>query len=220
MIAKMTAFAVGDQAAIAPFPGDCVRVFLVLSAPLPLDEVSQGAVHQVFGDGPLIRDELKAAPAHRRIGPVFDLSVIVGQWPLAASRDLPHIRYQQTRMVRFNLVARLGEAPISEGAKQADKSNASSKVHTRVRALHSKPCLEKNKATGVDRAGSILTLYGARNFLAYVRDSLWAKPPLAAARQLNGLRAIGGNWLTQKRLLLLPRQEICNMETVRRGQTG
>ena len=150
MIAKMTPFGVGDQAAIAPFPGDGVRVFLVLSALLPLDEVSQGAVHQVFGDGPLIRDILKAAPSHRRIDPVFDHPVIVGQWPLAAPRDFRHVRYQQTRMVRLDLVARLGEAATSEGAKQADKSDASSNVH------------------------STLILYGARNFLAWVNEDLLA----------------------------------------------
>jgi hypothetical protein len=51
-------------------------------------------------------------------------------------------------MVGFDLVARLGEATASEGAEQADKSNASSKVHTSVRALHAKPRLEKIKAAG------------------------------------------------------------------------
>jgi hypothetical protein len=151
MIAKMTPFRIGDQAAIAPFPGDYIRVFLVFSALLPLDEVSQGAVHQVLGDGPLIRDKLKVAPPHRRVGPVFDHPVIVAQRPLAAPRDFPHVRYQQTRMVLFDLVARLGEAAATEGAKQADKSNASSKVHTSFRALHSKSCLEKSKAAGGDR---------------------------------------------------------------------
>jgi hypothetical protein len=90
------------------------------------------------------------APAHRRIGPVFDHPVIVGQWPPAAPRDFRHVRYQQTWMVRFDLVARLGEAAATEGAKQADKCNASSKVH------------------------SILILYGARNFLAWVNEALSA----------------------------------------------
>jgi hypothetical protein len=119
MIAKMTPFGVGDQAAIPPFPGDGVRVFLVLSALLPLDEVSQGAVHQVLGDGPFIRDKLKASPAHRRIGPVFDHPIIVGQWPLAAPRDFRYVRYQQTRMVWVDLVARLGVAAAAESANQA-----------------------------------------------------------------------------------------------------
>jgi hypothetical protein len=54
-------------------------------------------------------------------------------------------------MVRFDLVARLGEAAAAEGAKQADESNAPSKVHMSVRALHSKPRLEKSKAACPDR---------------------------------------------------------------------
>ena len=122
MIAKMTPFGVSDQPAIAPFPGDCVRVLLVLLAPLPLDEVSQPAVHEVFGDGPLIRDKFKVAPPHRRIGPVFDHPVIVGQWPFAAPRDFRHVRYQQTRMVSLDLVARLGQAAPAESAKQTDRN--------------------------------------------------------------------------------------------------
>jgi hypothetical protein len=121
----------------------------VLAAPLPLDEVSQPAVHQVFGDGPLIRDELKTPPPHRRIGPVFHDPVIIGQGSLASPRYFLHIRYQQTRMVRFDLVVRLAEASEAERTKQADESNASSKVHTSVRALHVKPRLEKSKAAGL-----------------------------------------------------------------------
>jgi hypothetical protein len=49
----------------------------------------------------------------------------------------------------------LGEAAATEGAKEADESNASSKVHTSLRALHAKPHLEKSKAAGVDRKGSL-----------------------------------------------------------------
>jgi hypothetical protein len=154
MITKMTPFGVGNQAAIPPFPGDGVRVLLVLSASLSLDEVSQATVHQIFRDGPLIRDKLKMAPPHRRIGPVFDHPVIVGQWPLAAPRDFRRVRYQQTWMVRFDLVARLGEAAAPEGDKQADQSNASSRLHTSFCALHSKPHLEKSKAAGADSTGT------------------------------------------------------------------
>jgi hypothetical protein len=54
------------------------------------------------------------------------------------------------RYLRFDLVTRLGEAATGEGAKQADKSNASSNVH------------------------STLILYGARNFLAWVNEALLA----------------------------------------------
>ena len=57
------------------------------------------------------------------------------------------------RYLRFDLVARLGEATATEGAKQADKSDALSKVHTSVRALHPKPHFEKIKATNLDRKG-------------------------------------------------------------------
>jgi hypothetical protein len=51
-------------------------------------------------------------------------------------------------MVSFDLVARLGEAAASEGGKQADEGNTSSKVHASLRALHAKPRLEKSKAAG------------------------------------------------------------------------
>ena len=55
----------------------------------------------------------------------------------------------QARMVRFDLVARLGEADAAESHKQVDESNAPNKVRTSARALHPKPHLEKSNGANV-----------------------------------------------------------------------
>jgi hypothetical protein len=109
----MTALPIGDEVPVAPLLDDRFRIRPMRTALFPLHQVRQAAVHQVFGDGPPVRDELQASPAHRGIGPLLDHLIIVRQGALAAADQLPHVADEKTWMTGFDLV---GGLPLNAGS--------------------------------------------------------------------------------------------------------
>ncbi len=91
VVAEMAALAIGDETAVAPLLDDDVGIRLGVAAPLPLDEICEAAVHQVFRDRPWIGDGLNVAPSDRLIGSLLDDCVILGQRSVAPPGQFPHV---------------------------------------------------------------------------------------------------------------------------------
>ena len=74
-------------------------------SPLPLDEISQAAIHQVLRNRPAIGNEFDPSTLHCRVGSFFNDGVIRRQRPVTPPSQFLHVSNQQTWMRAFNLIS-------------------------------------------------------------------------------------------------------------------
>jgi hypothetical protein len=93
-----------------------LRVRAGLASSLAFYKVGNAAIHQIFGNRPLIRDRPDAAPLNCTVRTLLDYLIVIGEsvnpreCRITPPGQFSYVLYEQPRMGRLDLIRRLAEA--------------------------------------------------------------------------------------------------------------